>query len=491
MKEGYLPPFKRKTILILSDDCRMFSGIATMSRELILNTCHRYNWIQLGAAIKHPDQGKMFDLSESAIAETGVPDPQIKIIPWDGYGNESIIRQLISQFKPDALMHFTDPRYWVWLYNMEHEIRKKLPIFYLNIWDDVPYPFWNRDYYNSCDMLLNISKQTKNIVKNVLREENYEDWQIQYVPHGIDSKKFFPISKKDKKYEAFKKEFLGDEEYEFVAFYNARNIRRKNVSDIILSWRTFTDQLSPEEARKCLLVLHTAPVDENGTDLNAVIETFCNQDTAKVKFTTKIHQLSNEELNYHYNLSDVHIFMSSNEGWGLGLTESLMSGTMIIAPVTGGMQDQMRFEDEDGNWIEFNEEFSSNHNGQYKKCGRWAVPLFPKSRSIKGSIPTPYISDDTCDFEDGALALLKVYKMGKEERIKRGLEGKEWVLSDESMMSAENMGKNLIKNVDVLFEKWKPRERFSIENITKLPNNYQNYPMPFTPEFKDKLKELV
>ena len=117
MKEGYLPPFERKTILLLSDDCRMFSGIATMSRELILNTCHRYNWIQLGAAIKHPDQGKMFDLSESAVAETGVPDPQIKIIPWDGYGNESIVRQLISQFKPDALMHFTYPRYWIWLYN--------------------------------------------------------------------------------------------------------------------------------------------------------------------------------------------------------------------------------------------------------------------------------------------------------------------------------------------------------------------------------------
>ena len=314
---------------------------------------------------------------------------------------------------------------------------------------------------------------------------------LAYLPHGIDSKKFFPVSKKDKRYESFKKEFLGNEEYEFIAFYNARNIRRKNVSDIILSWRTFTDQLSPEEARKCLLVLHTSPVDENGTDLNAVIETFCNQDTAKVKFTTKIHQLSHEELNYYYNLSDIHIFMSSNEGWGLGLTESLMSGTMIIAPVTGGMQDQMRFEDENGNWIEFSEKFGSNHNGEYEKCGRWAIPMFPKSRSIKGSVPTPYISDDTCDFEDGALALLKAYKMGKEERIKRGLEGREWVLSDEAMMSAENMGKNLIKNVDILFEKWKPREQFSIENITKLPNNYQNHPMPYSPEFKNKLKELV
>ena len=51
-------------------------------------------------------------------------------------------------------------------------------------------------------------------------------------------------------------------------------------------------------------------------------------------------------MNYLYNCSDAHIFMTDNEGWGLGLTESLTSGRMIIAPVQGGMQDQMRFEEE-------------------------------------------------------------------------------------------------------------------------------------------------
>ena len=35
--------------------------------------------------------------------------------------------------------------------------------------------------------------------------------------------------------------------------------------------------------------------------------------------------------------------MTDNEGWGLSLTEGLMTGNMIIAPVQGGMQDQMRF----------------------------------------------------------------------------------------------------------------------------------------------------
>ena len=43
--------------------------------------------------------------------------------------------------------------------------------------------------------------------------------------------------------------------------------------------------------------------------------------------------------------------MSSNEGWGLSLTEAMITGTMIIPNVTGGMQDQCRFENEKGEWI--------------------------------------------------------------------------------------------------------------------------------------------
>ena len=46
-----------------------------------------------------------------------------------------------------------------------------------------------------------------------------------------------------------------------------------------------------------------------------------------------------------YNCADVTILLSSAEGWGLSLTESLLTGTPIIANVTGGMQDQMRFKD--------------------------------------------------------------------------------------------------------------------------------------------------
>ena len=44
-----------------------------------------------------------------------------------------------------------------------------------------------------------------------------------------------------------------------------------------------------------------------------------------------------------YNSTDVQIQLTSNEGWGLSLTEAMLAGNPIIANVTGGMQDQMRF----------------------------------------------------------------------------------------------------------------------------------------------------
>ena len=52
-----------------------------------------------------------------------------------------------------------------------------------------------------------------------------------------------------------------------------------------------------------------------------------------------------------YNCSDAQILLTSNEGWGLSLTEAILTGNPIIANVTGGMQDQMRFEDENGEWF--------------------------------------------------------------------------------------------------------------------------------------------
>ena len=184
-REGYIKKEDRKKIFLLCDDIRMHSGIATMAREIVLGTAHKYNWLQLGAAIKHHDHGKRFDLSKNIAGQINVEDPYVHIIPWNGYGDAQTVRSLINSDRPDAIMIFTDPRYWVWLFQIEREVRMKMPILYLNIWDDYPAPLYNRDYYRSCDLLMGISKQTVNINKIVLGEEA-KDKVIKYVPHGIN-----------------------------------------------------------------------------------------------------------------------------------------------------------------------------------------------------------------------------------------------------------------------------------------------------------------
>ena len=468
MKEGYIPQPQRKKILFLCDDIRMTSGIATMAREIVVGTSHHYNWAHVASAIKHPEEGKRVDISADTNKFNGIEDAYVMAYPISGYGTPDLIRNLIKFEKPDAIMFFTDPRYWIWLFQVENEFRKQLPFIYLNIWDDLPAPLYNEPYYESCDALLAISKQTENINRLVLGDKA-KDKVIAYVPHGINEKIFFPVDVNHSEYsklEEMKKNLLGGKEYEYVIFYNARNIRRKCTSDLIAAYQVFVDGLTDEQAAKCALILHTQPVDEHGTDLVAVKDLICN-DKANIFFSN--NRITSPDLNLIYNLSDVCVLPSSNEGWGLSLTEAMMTGKMIIANVTGGMQDQMRFEDENGEWIKFDENFCSNHFGTYKKCGEWAIPVFPSNSSLVGSPPTPYIWDDRLDFRDLAKALKECFDLGKEERARRGMSGHEWVTSDESMMSARWMSKNIIKYIDQTLENWKPRKSFELIKIEKYP----------------------
>ena len=165
-------------------------------------------------------------------------------------------------------------------------------------------------------------------------------------------------------------------------------------------------------------------------------------------------------MNMMYNCADGVILISSAEGWGLALTESLLTGTPFIANVTGGMQDQMRFEDEDGNWIDFNKDIPSNHRGTYTKHGKWVLPTFPTNLSLVGSPVTPYIYDDRCSFEDAALRIQEMYEMGDDERLERGKAGMEWALSDEAGFTSEKMSNRIIEGLDELFETWSPRKKF-------------------------------
>ena len=462
---AYLPPNERKKILLICDDIRVHSGVATVARELVLNTAQHFNWVNVGGAINHPDAGKRLDLSADTNNNAGLTDSSVILYPTNGYGDARVIRQLISIEKPDAIFLITDPRYFIWLFQIENEIRKTTPIVYLNIWDDYPAPMYNRPYYESCDALLAISKQTKNINTLVLGDK-VKNKIIEYVPHGLNENVFKPLDISTPELKEFKKNLFGGKEIDFALFFNSRNIRRKQIPDAMLSYRLFIDGLSEEQAKRCAFVLHTQVVDDNGTDLEAVREMLFG-DNPKYNIIFSPAMLPADQMNLLYNSTDCQILLTNNEGWGLSLTEALLVGNPIIANVTGGMQDQMRFSKK-GKWIDFDAKFPSNHNGTVKEHGEWAFPVYPTNRSIQGSPLTPYIWDDRCNAEDAAAQIKAVYNLSKEERKARGVKGREWALSDEAGFTGKNMGKKVITTLDKLFKTWKPREKYELINANEV-----------------------
>jgi glycosyltransferase involved in cell wall biosynthesis len=232
---------------------------------------------------------------------------------------------------------------------------------------------------------------------------------------------------------------------DFVVMWNNRNIRRKQPGDVILAFKTFVDLLPTDQQSKVALLMHTQPVDENGTDLKAVWKAIAPN--CKVIFSEQ--KLSTPDLNAMYNVADVVINIGSNEGWGLSSTEAMLSGTPIINNVTGGLQDQCGFEDENGEWLRFDGDFATNHTGKYKKHGIWVKPVFPSNRSLQGSPQTPYIFDDRAKYEDVADAIAYWYELSQEKRAACGFEGRTWALANG--LTAEQMGQKMISMYRDLF----------------------------------------
>ena len=458
---------KKKKILLLSDDLRMSSGVGTMSKEIVMGTIDKYDWVQIAGAIKHPEEGKAIDMNQTMIEETGVTDAYLKIYPTSGYGNPDLLREVMRIENIDAILHYTDPRFWGWLYHMEHELRQEIPIFYYNIWDDWPAPKYNEFFYESCDLIMNISKQTHAIVQDVCTNKPRTEWDSTYVPHGINEKDFYPITEKEELLEMrkFKNQVIGNRPNDFVLLYVNRNIRRKMVGDSLLAFQHFVNQLPPEKRSRVTYVMHTQPIDNNGTDLPKLIEHLMPE--VNVVFSQQ--KLEAKQMNYLYNIADLTMNLASNEGFGLGTCESLMAGTPIIVNVTGGMQDQCGFKIKD-KLIDYKDysEIKSLHNwkewehNEELTWGEWVKPVWPKTRSLMGSVPTPYIFDDRCDWEDAADKLKEWYEMDKDERRKCGIKGHYFVKSTDSNMSAKNMCRLFYEHMETAFEKFEPRKKFNI-----------------------------
>ena len=171
---------KKIKVFTLSDMPLSPSGVGTQTRyicEALLKT-GKFEIRSFGGAIKHP---KYDPIKTEQYGDDWI------MYPVNGYGNKEMVRSFIRQEKPDILWFMTDPRFWDWLWEMENEIRPLMPMVYYHVWDNYPYPTYNKTFYESNDFIATISKVTDDIVKNVA-----PDVKSQYIPHAVNSKMFRP-----------------------------------------------------------------------------------------------------------------------------------------------------------------------------------------------------------------------------------------------------------------------------------------------------------
>ncbi len=403
---------KRKKILWLSDHPLVPSGVGIQAKYVIsgLLETKEYQFVCMGGAIKHPDY------TPQMVGPEEFGQGNWIIHPVDGHGNKEQLRKFLAQEKPDALVLFTDPRFFHWVWEMEDEVRAFCPIVYWHVWDNDPTPEFNRPIYEATDFIMALSLKTYGLLQGI----GYPKERFSYVPHAEPEGLFSPLPA-EARLEARRKNFGPFADKEFIVMWNNRNARRKMTGDVMDSFAKFSRRVGRD---KVALLMHTQGDDQEGQDVRAVAKKLGIEDLLMLSES----RIPAEQLNLMYNCSDCVINIANNEGFGLGTLESLYAGTPIVVNMTGGLQFQI------GDWWCDLKDFSDQEKllkiaRSRKNSHRWwGVPVFPATRNLVGSQSVPYIYDDRVNDDDTAVALEKLFKMGNTARRKLGLEAREWAL---------------------------------------------------------------
>tara|TARA_S200000501_G_C20816628_1_gene740840 strand:- start:738 stop:1721 length:984 start_codon:yes stop_codon:yes gene_type:complete len=326
----------------------------------------------------------------------------------------------------------TDPRFYQWLWQIENEIRQNVPMVYYHVWDNYPYPKFNKVYYDSNDLVCTISKVTDDIVRTVS-----PDVDCKYIPHAVDTDIF--RRKTDETNREVRNKVVSSGDSKLVFFWNNRNARRKQSGTLIFWFKEFLDKVGHDKAT---LLMHTEPKDPNGQDLVYIMKELNLLDGQIMLSTQKMPQ---EDLANIYSAVDCTINISDAEGFGLSTLESLACETPIIATMTGGLQEQVT----DGtNWF--------------------GEGIEPSSKAVIGSQEVPYIYEDRISKEDFLQAIEKIYNMTPDERSELGARGREHVIKNYSFSKYCSTWYDTMKTVIETKGSWENRKGYKSWSMTEL-----------------------
>lgn len=169
--------------------------------------------------------------------------------------------------------------------------------------------------------------------QDILRLKPELKSKIKVIPHGNNSKDFYPLS--DEERIKFRNEYFGENADKFIITNINRNQPRKDIPNTIFGFI---------EARKIwdnpkmpFLYLHMHPNDPMGWDIRAIMLQTDLEEDVDYKLIPKEMEDGMADIstiNKIYNASDVYLTTTLGEGWGLCFSESAACKVPIIAPYT-------------------------------------------------------------------------------------------------------------------------------------------------------------
>ena len=374
---------------------------------------------QFGAAMKHNN----YDVVSV--------NPDFVIKPIDGFGNRDMLLQALAAERPDVLLLFTDPRFFIYVWEMHDEINKICPIAYWHVWDNRPAPVFNKCLYEATDLVNCHSYLTYEMVNEII------PGHANFIPHALPDELFHPLA--DSEAQRHKVEVLGQERKDhFVLFWVNRNARRKRPADLVEAWAKFMRRIEAEGKNDATLLMHTDPIDGEGPNLLVNVEAMNVVDSvvfsnARVEF---------ERMNVLHNISDACINIAYAEGFGLATLEAMKVGKPIIALKTGGLTRQV-VDHRDG-----------SENG---------IALPVEMQSLVGSQMVPYIYEDYVSTDTIADAIYRMYKMSASERSALGQKARSYVESEFALQTTIDLWHTSLLN---LVENYSNDNKYVIEEVT-------------------------
>ena len=262
----------------------------------------------------------------------GVPHPYpFQIYPMlpnpqgDPYGRDKL-QQILPQMDFDILFLLQDSFIMTFLPNVVNELRKRGKNFrtvaYFPI-DGTPWTEWI-EAMAAADVPVTYTEWGK---KECIKAFPAIGDRLQVIPHGINLKEFFPVSKEEKA--RLRKFYFGPHADKFIVINVNRNQQRKDIPRSMMAFKEFH-----KECPNSLLYLHMAEKDV-GWDLPRIAGHLDLKLGEEIIFPKNFNVNAGfpvQVVNELYNCADVCISTTQGGGWELSSIESMACKVPAIFP---------------------------------------------------------------------------------------------------------------------------------------------------------------